>query len=298
MKKITMLALMMSSFSAFAWGPVGHRAIGLIADAQLTPGAKAAVQNLLGQSSMADVANWADSVRSSGHYKQTVWYHFEKLADGTNYIDDLKSMPTWQQKKGGVAAAILESERIVRNTKASSSERTDALKFLIHFIGDLHQRLHTGRPEDNGATKIDVTWMGTDMNLHRVWDSGMIDTGHAELWDSGAGSVEKSVAYAGFLKSHFASKTISTEMNVEAWLNESMVMRPAVYNKIYETDQDKYQEIHLPEIDLRIYSAGLRLAATINMIFAGTPVPQHESDLIKKIETIVGPIDQWISLRP
>jgi len=92
---------------ASGWGPLGHWAIGTIADSNLSPDARALVEKLLGGQSLADVANWADSIRSGGNYSGSIWYHFEKIPDGVNYLDNLRALPPWQQRKGGLVAAIL-----------------------------------------------------------------------------------------------------------------------------------------------------------------------------------------------
>ena len=79
--------------SVQAWGPIAHRAVALIAQVDLAPNARDQVTKILGSSTMADVANWADQVRGEGvQYRQAGWYHFEKIEDGVNYIDHLKAM--------------------------------------------------------------------------------------------------------------------------------------------------------------------------------------------------------------
>jgi hypothetical protein len=270
----------------------------VIAEAHLTPQAQSAVQKLLGQDSLADVANWADSVRGNGTYHQTVWYHYEKIPDGVSYLANLKALPDWQRQKGGVVAAILVAQKTLREDKAPLLEQTDALKFLVHFVGDIHQPFHSGRPEDEGGVKIDVTWFGTPMNLHRVWDSGMINTGHKDLFATSHSLAEDSLRYANFVMQEFAKANVDTEFNVEKWLNESLQIRNAAYDPIYQADQNRYQTLHLQELDLRIYSSGVRLAELLNSIYAHEPMPQPEIDFWKQIETLVGVLDRWISFRP
>ena len=293
-----LLLLTITPLQVFAWGPVGHSTIGMIAQAHLTPQAQAGVQKLLGADSLAAIANWADQMRGQGKYPQTVWYHFEKIPDNTAYLQNLKAMPDWQLKKGGVVAAILVANQILRDHTAPLSEQTDALKFLVHFVGDLHQPLHTGAPADNGGDKISVTWMGSAITLHSVWDSGMLYTGHADILNSTEPSMDAATAYSAFLMKNPPLWFLTTNMDVEGWLNESMQIRPAAYNTIYNTNQPLYQQMHLPEVDRRIYAAGLRLAAILNDIFAGTPTPDLELQLRKNVETVMGSLDSAISLRP
>lgn len=287
-KRILLLITMLPSL-AYSWGPTGHRVVGLLAESRLNPHTQQAVQKLLGKETLSDVANWADSLKSTGQYKRAVWYHFEKIPDNLSYLENLAALPQWQQQKGGVVTVILEANRILRDSQATFEEKRDALKFLVHYVGDIHQPFHTGRPEDNGGVKIKVMWFGEESNLHRLWDSSMIYTGHKGFSDHD---------YAQYLEQKFRNHRVRLKMDVEGWLNESLALREAGYDKIYETDQVKYQALHLPEVDQRIYEAGLRLADMLNDIFANAPIPASEQDLRIKIEEIIGKVERVISLKP
>ena len=118
---------------ATAWGPLGHRTVAVLAEANLTPAARAYVVQRLGNVSMADVASWADSVTRDSRFPGSLWYHFEKIPDGRGYLDNLRTMPEAQRRKGGVVAAILVAERTLRDDRASAAAQRNALKFLIHF---------------------------------------------------------------------------------------------------------------------------------------------------------------------
>jgi len=291
---------------AMAWGGVGHRTTGVLAQAHLLPHTAAEVAKLLGDESLADVANWADRVRDNGNsYRQTVWYHFEKVADGLTYLENLEVLPDWQKKKGGTIGAILMASKILRDPQATVGERAEALKFLVHFVGDVHQPLHTGRPHDNGGSKVQVNWFGTKMSLHRVWDSAMIMTGHPDLVKFVENENElaselksSSEAYAEFLRERHGHTPVDGTMNVEGWFNESLALRAGAYDPIYNTDQALYQSLNLPEIDSRIYLAGVRLAGLLNSIFSGQPVPQSQIFLWEDIEYIVGDLNDVISFKP
>jgi hypothetical protein len=140
--------------------------------------------------------------------------------------------------------------------------------------------------------------MGTPSNLHRIWDSGMINTGHQDLLAGKHGLEEQGVAYANDLFRRLGRFPVDTKMNVDRWLHESLALRRPCYDRIYETDQTRYQNLHLHEVDERIYASGLRLAELINEIYSGEPVPREQVDLWKDIEAIVGDLDRLISLRP
>ena len=277
---------------------MGHRTIALIAATNLTPAAKVFISNRLAGDSLADVASWADSVTRDPRFPGSIWYHFEKIPDGVSYLENLRALPDWQRRKGGAVAAILAANDVLRDPHASLRMQTLALKFLIHLVGDLHQPLHTGRPEDKGGVSIKIQWFGTPMSLHRVWDSGLILTGHQDLFPARMSPPAAGTAYVRYLEDHFAAQPVDTEMDVEGWLNESLALRPGAYDPAYLTDQEKYQEMHREQIDRQIYAAGLRLAQMLNDIAAQNPVPVRETELKNQIEIVTGDLQRYIHLRP
>ena len=289
-----LFCLFLAPLSASGWGALGHRTVGAVADSKLSPEARARTDKLLDGQTLADVASWADSIRDEGIWAGSIWYHIEKIPDGASYLDNLRSLPPALQQKGGVVAAILVADATLRNPEASSAEQADALKYLVHCTGDIHQPLHTGRPVDKGGLDIPVTWFGTPMSLHKVWDSGLLETGHPE-W-AGLAIDKAGAAFAADLIQRFSEQPANAERDVEGWLNESLALRAAAYDPIYNTDQEKYQALHLGEIDRQIYLAGIRLARMLNAIAAREPVPARETELWNQIEGILGDPRQIVRL--
>ncbi len=299
MKKNIALLILFSSFHVFGWGNVGHRASGIIADAHLTPQAKMAVSQLLNQQALADVANWADTIKSGGSYEATHTYHYEKIQDGFNYLKNLKALPNDQRALGGVVQATILCQDILRSPAASRNDKVDALKFLVHFIGDIHQPLHTGRPQDNGGTKVQVNWFGTKMSLHGVWDYGMIETGHSDIVRPGMTLEQASLNYAQYLvKAARSARIVYQQTGIETWLNESIKLRAQAYDQIYNQDQKRYQALNLPYVDSRVLFSGMRIADTVNQIFANTSPPQQDTLFKQQIEAIIGSIAKIINIRP
>ena len=284
------LAVLLSCLGpgAEAWGPLGHRAIALIAEEHLTPAARAFVAERLENSSMAGAANWADSVTDDPRFPGSIWYHFEKIPDGVGYLDNLRALPGKQRRKGGAVVAILAAEDCLRDPGARRRDQTTALKFLIHLVGDLHQPLHTGRPEDKGGVEIETTWSGAPMSLHRIWDSGLILSGHRDLFSAGTTQRAAAEAYARHLAERFAAEPVADETDVEAWLDESLALRPAAYELRPAADQDAYVAANLEPIDRRIHAAGRRLARMLNDIAAGAPASAKGLALRAAIDSIPG----------
>lgn len=297
--KKLIITFILFPLTSFSFGPIGHRAVGLVAQANLSPRAQLAVKELLGNESLADVANWADKVRGEGKvYQQANWYHFEKMPDNTSYIDNLRIMPPEQRLKGGVIVAILAGFDALRSPVTPAQERMDALKFLVHFVGDVHQPLHTGRNEDLGGNKIEVNWFGTPTNLHSIWDSGLIIVGHSAVLNPALPIDAQSVNYARYLISTFSRFPVDFRMNAEGWLYESIRLRDAAYNEMYATNQPQYLNANLNTIDFRVYQAGIRLAAALNQIFQNSPMQSVEKDLWMRASAILGDFRKYIFFRP
>ena len=156
------------------WGADGHKLVCEIAWRHLTPEAKTMVQQLRrGESgTFSEGCTWADEVRSDR--PETYNYHFINIPAGAADID--MSRDCGDPAKRCVIWAIRHYGAVVADRSASPTQRAEALKFLGHFVGDLHQPLHAGRPADRGGNEVHVSFFGDagtadrPMNLHGVWD--------------------------------------------------------------------------------------------------------------------------------
>lgn len=153
---------------AFAWGGEGHRIVAQIAASELTPRAKAQVETLLGGDSMADVSKWADTIKFHRH--ETSPWHYVDIEINSQGYDPARDCPTGDC----VVAQIERDERIVGDRSLAMPVRAEALKFLIHFVGDLHQPLHCADNHDRGGNEIKVILGRHSTNLHAVWDSDVV----------------------------------------------------------------------------------------------------------------------------
>jgi nuclease S1 len=187
----TTCTLLAASGPVAAWGDLGHQVTALIAYAHLTPTAKAQLDELL----MADTdpltardfasrASWADRYRNT-HRETAAWHYVDMEIDHPDLSAACFGFPALSS--GQVASAgpakdcivnkITEFEAELRDPATSTPERLLALKFLIHFIGDLHQPLHASDHEDRGGNCIDLAPSpdGHDTNLHAYWDVGAVE---------------------------------------------------------------------------------------------------------------------------
>lgn len=167
------------SADAFAWGAVGHRTVGALAATELTPATRAEVARLLhgeADPTLAGVANWADDLRDHPPAddpdlgKRTSRWHYVNLAEDDCGYAPPKHCPTGDC----VIEAIRRQRDVLADRGQSDAARAQALKFLVHFIGDAHQPLHAGYARDKGGNTVQLQIDGKGSNLHRLWDSELI----------------------------------------------------------------------------------------------------------------------------
>ena len=154
---------------ASAWGPAGHRIIASVAQQHLNARARARLSYVLGsETTLAEVATWADDVRDER--PETAAWHYINIPPAATDLRPRRDCP------GGncVSDKIREFVGIARLGIRNKSEVAEAIKYLVHFVGDLHQPLHAGFAEDRGGTRLPVIVDGRESNLHGTWDSTII----------------------------------------------------------------------------------------------------------------------------
>jgi len=172
---VLLLPLLFAPAVASAWWAKGHRAIAEAAEAQLSPQTREAVRHLLSDepvASLAAIAAWADDARDQDAWRFTTPWHFINFPQGRCHFRAKRDCPD-----GRCVVAALEAQRqVLRNRSAPRGRRAEALKFVVHLVGDIHQPLHAGWAFDRGGndTQIRVEQMGS--NLHALWDGLLIDT--------------------------------------------------------------------------------------------------------------------------
>jgi hypothetical protein len=266
---------------ASAWGPDGHRIVGELAQRQLTPQAAAAVADLLRgeqEPSLAGVANWADTLRQSDpdRFKKTQKWHYDDFPRG-----DCDFVPPRDCPDGNcVIEQIPAQEKILADTTQPRQARIDALKFLVHFVGDVHQPFHAGYADDKGGNDFQVSLrtdiqpqdyalasyvdgvMGT--NLHAVWDYYIIarhgESAHRYADELAARTTPDAKAPAD---------ETTTGGEARDWALEScrIVAAESLYPSAHKLDA-AYLDQMRPIAERRLIQAGHRLAAVLNTALA------------------------------
>jgi hypothetical protein len=164
-------ASLLTPLAARAWGVEGHQIIALIAVDRLTPVTRTEVASLLGgdaRSKMEEASTWADYIRLT-RPETAPWHYVNiELADGAY-------RPATQCPADNcVVAQIQKDVRILSNHQLTPAVRAEALRFLIHFVGDLHQPLHCSDNHDRGGNEVAVLIGAEQTNLHAVWDNDVV----------------------------------------------------------------------------------------------------------------------------
>ena len=181
---VAALVISLGAPKSWAWGREGHRLTALVAEQFLTAATKAQIAELLHGESLADVAPWADDYRTE-HAETAPWHYVDIPGTASTYdrnrdcpapVADPKSK--WHDC---VTDRVLYFESQLADTTLSPKDRGNALKFLVHFIGDLHQPFHA-IGDDRGGNGVKVTFLGSTQcgtgpcNLHAVWDSSLLES--------------------------------------------------------------------------------------------------------------------------
>ncbi|KAI8913544.1 S1/P1 nuclease-domain-containing protein [Gorgonomyces haynaldii] len=267
--------------SVACWGSDGHAIVGAIGQAFLDSNAKSYVNQLLSSSSMASVASWADSYKSTSAGSWSKAEHYIDIQDAPPSSCSLvESRDCPNQDCINYAIANHTSQLCSKNTQLA----TNALKFLIHYFGDVTQPLHNSA-KSTGGNSISVTYNGGSSNLHAIWDTGMVqdrmgEKGGQSSYASYLVQQINSGSYAsqasGWISSkkynavsQYGNNAASLEYSADSDAIDCSYVYPA-YNKNQGSDlSGNYYTGAIPYIDQQLAKGGYRLAYHLNQAFAG-----------------------------
>ncbi len=275
---IVFATLLASTDLLHAWGGQGHRLVGLLAAERLTPVAKQNVAWLLEGQSLADVASWADSIRTEQAYTG-LWHYVDLPVDATAYDRD-RDCPRQTGVEAGtrsdrwrdcVVDRIGYWEERLANPKLDRADRATALKFIVHFIGDVHQPFHGIGP--TGGNDIPVRVFGqadcgndparpSPCNLHSVWDGRMISRRNLDERQY-VEALQKVITDKGF-----GSQPPGTPTQ---WAEQSFRLAKEALVKPDTNIDEAYYRRHIGVVEDRLALAGVRLAADLNRILSVAP---------------------------
>ena len=243
MKALTLfiLASLYIPLSLLAWGAQGHKIVDQIAYSTLNKSVRDSVQLYLGKTKFEDAGNWMDQIRSDHDFDYMKPWHYINIAEGVAYdpnaTDNIVS---------ALDSAISRLQR--RNLQSKEKTATD-IKIVMHLIGDLHQPLHVGYATDRGGNTVEVGFFGTTSNLHRVWDSELIDHLHITA------------------DSCRASGSVQQRVDVLEWMESSHKLMDNVYGFKNATIDEVYAQKNKSVIESQLNQAGARLSVILNKAF-------------------------------
>ena len=271
-------ALVVTGPTVLGWGAEGHHIVARIALERLAPETKHQVDDLLAGEDFVAASTWADEVRPQR--PETYNWHFVDIPyDQLNYNAARDCKPTPQGDC--IIAALTRAQHDLTDSSLSKDQRREALKWIIHLVGDLHQPLHTIDNHDRGGNDVLVTIAGqpapppgVKVNLHSVWDSRVISQVDPD-----------EVSYAGQLADEFKTQRIvGLPVDVVAWA-EATHQIAVEYVYVYpgftpgsppshpvELSQDYQHNAHLA-VDHQLELAGVRLAAVLNSALRKLSLP-------------------------
>ncbi len=247
---VTLAAAVAAPGSACAWGADGHRLVATVAEGLLTPEAKAEADRLLALdpgATLASISTWADEVRSPA----TAAWHYVNFPRGSACTYDAAQLCAG----GACVVSAIERQTAILASKAPDADRLLALKYLVHFVGDVHQPLHAGYADDKGGNTYQLQAFGRGTNLHALWDSGLIRN-----WPGGLPALQAAVV----------ADPGNADGTAAGWAEEScrIVGTEGFYPPTH-TLEAGYPDRWGPALAQRLGAAARRLAAVLNASLGG-----------------------------
>jgi hypothetical protein len=266
---LALLALIQPRF-AFAWGSIGHRVVGQVADEHLSDSAASATSRIMGSSSLGDVANWMDQVRGTSEGKSMKPWHYDSVevcspSPATCLNDNCAS------RRIAWAIETLRTEQ--GTTETDRQTQLKALRVLVHLVGDVHQPLHAAENDDGGGNAVTLknrrcvdykTGKTVRCKLHSYWDNSLVKKAQGQRTER------------EFVES-LAMMNVSSDGDSSSWVRESNELAKT---KVHTYDgfacgignntvviTTDYDNTAVPLVKEQLAKAGARLAAVLNAIY-------------------------------
>ena len=263
-------AFALSCLPGMAWDKAGHQAVAQIAAARLNPTAQAAVADLLDAkdalTGMNEVAPWADEIRR-GRGETAPW-HFVDI----QITDDGYDVARDCANDDCVVGQIKKDIAILKDKTLLKPVRAEALKFLIHFVGDVHQPMHCADNHDKGGNKVSIMVGSHKTNLHSVWDTAVVN------------AISTDPAVIASTLGPKITPELAAQWSAsppEMWANEGFaIAKLKIYPQFAGSGStlapivlpDSYPSSVGPITAMQLAKAGVRLAAALNDALGTTPV--------------------------
>jgi hypothetical protein len=239
--------LLATAPAAWAFGGVGHRLIAEMAEARLSPAARAEAQRLLALepgATLVSISTWADENRSLG----TARWHYVNFHRG----ESCEYEPARLCIEGECVVGALDKQiALLGKADATDAERLAALKYVVHLVADVHQPLHAGFFDDRGGNSFQLQAFERGTNLHALWDTGM-----AVNWPGGDEAFRAAVK---------AAPAPAAQGTPAGWAEESCrIVASEGFYPAQRTLDTAYVTRWGATLAQRVQAAGQRLATVLN----------------------------------
>jgi len=275
MKSFVFGLLLLQIFGqTFGWGENGHKIIAQIGWNMLSSNAQNLADQFIGSETFPELAPGPDDYDHTPQGKWSAPCHYVNMPRSATHFD--------LSVCDGVCCVV---NAIMNYTNLLTGEVPNPiacnfdqgaepcpLEFLVHFVGDSHQPLHVGYGDDAGGNEVQVTWYGTETNLHKVWDDEIIASWDND-WEDAVNQLQTIMQSEPSTVKYYASIT-----DPSTWADESFqYVQSTCYNFTGSERQepslgDVYYNRNLPIVQQRLIAAGVRLATLINTLFTGKPL--------------------------
>jgi hypothetical protein len=258
LKKVILAGMFLyMPLQSMAWGMLGHRVVGEIAERNLSCKAKKQVKKILGTESVAMASNWADFVKSEPSYKYLDTWHYINFKSGMNKDEFTAALMADTATNIHTKLNMLVAELKKKDLPKDKAQMY--LRLVIHMAGDIHQPMHTGRPDDLGGNRVKLFWFGEPTNLHRLWDSDLIES--------------QDLSYTEY-STHLnhttkAQRKAWMKQPVSEWLYESYLVSNKIYSEVQPEQKlsYRYNYDNLETLNQQLLKGGIHLAGLLNEIF-------------------------------
>lgn len=253
-RSLLLLCALLCTLDLLAWGQKGHDVTAYIAECHLTPEAAARIDRVLGGHSPVYYANWLDNASHTPPYAHTLTWHYMNVDEGETF----ETMP--RNPKGDVLSAVRDLVAKLERGCLDAAAEAEALKMLIHLVGDMHCPMHAGHLSDLGGNRIPVLFFRSRTNLHAVWDTALVEAARKWSYTEWRQQIDRA-----------AHDEVAAMQAGEPgdWIAETQAICTQIYADTPEGTKISYDYVAAaaPVIELQFLRGGLRLAKLLNRIY-------------------------------
>ncbi len=241
--------------NCYGWGQKGHDVIAYIAECRLTKQTLSVLDSILDNKSIVYYSNWLDNASHTPEYAFTKTWHYKNI-DATETYEE-----AYEEPKGNIVRALQEYIYKLSLKNITKEESAFAVKLIIHLMGDLHQPMHMGRLSDLGGNKHKVIYFNKDNNLHSVWDSSIVESGHKWSYTEWSNQLDRN------LTDEEINQYVQGDIN--SWGKATYLIAQTIYDSTPQYHKISYDYIAkwTPVIETQFLKGGLRLADILNTLF-------------------------------